>query len=202
MDAGNPSVTSVGDNNDSQEQCPEARSPRLHGRKSRRELPRSDADRQASVAVVGAAGSAGRRPGDDRISVALPGLAGKELANTFDDMAGMGSWSLKLDPDFDGPARISWVEIDSSTVDFEVHEVLDDGGRIGEARVDVVITYEAFMHKADYAAARDDVDWWLDDDDWNDHYVTIRGEIKGTLTAHVAINGEEIEIEFQDVEGR
>ena len=136
------------------------------------------------------------------ISVALPGLAGKELANTFDDMAGMGSWSLKLDPDFDGPARISWVEIDSSTVDFEVHEVLDDGGRIGEARVDVVITYEAFMHKADYAAARDDVDWWLDDDDWNDHYVTIRGEIKGTLTAHVAINGEEIEIEFQDVEGR
>lgn len=136
------------------------------------------------------------------ISGGLRSLVGKQLSRTHDG-GPVDGWWLELDRDLEEPIEIVDIVVEPETTVFEIHETLDDGGELGEARISATITYEAAMHKADYYGAADDVRWWVVDEDHNDHYVLVQGEVDVELIVNVVVNGpEEFEIEYMGVEAR
>lgn len=136
----------------------------------------------------------------EAIARRLSSLFGKEL-NIDPDREYRGGWSIDVDRDLEGPSQIVGIDAIPGTLDFQVHEVLDDGAELGEARVRVTLTYDAVVYKSDYYAASDDVDWWVDDSDFTEQYVLVNGEIEVELIANVVVNGpEEFEVEFMGIE--
>ncbi|MFF0818414.1 hypothetical protein ACFYVR_25195 [Rhodococcus sp. NPDC003318] len=138
------------------------------------------------------------------ISGSLRSLQGKRLTNDPEEIK-FGAWTLDLDSDLES-AEVYNVEIDDDTLDVRIHEVLPDGGKLGEARINAVLTYEAHIYKADYYAATADgapeVDWYVFDGDASEHYVLVQGDVEVELIAHVQINGTDVELEFQGVKAR
>jgi hypothetical protein len=133
-------------------------------------------------------------------------LSGEQLATENDvEAIKYGGWSLDLDPRLEN-ACILDVVIDEDTFDFQVHDVLPDGARLGEARVEAELTYDASIFRADYYTATADEapepDWYVSEDAEGERYVLVQGEVEVELVAHVQVNGEEIEVEFVDIELR
>lgn len=141
-----------------------------------------------------------RDPLFEAIAERAGSLFGKEL-NIDPESKYPGDWTLDVDRDLEGPSQIMGIDVIPGTLDFQVHEVLDDGTKLGEARVRVNLTYDAALYKPDYYAASDDVDWWVSDSDFNEDYVLVNGETEVELIANVVANGpEEFEVEFMGFE--
>lgn len=137
----------------------------------------------------------------EAISGMLSTIMGKELSNGPDTPRSRDQWRVDLDPVLEAPIQILDLKLEPGTLDFQVHEVLDDGGELGEARITGTMTYDACVSKADAAAATGDEDWWIDTANWNRHYALVNGEVQVELIANVIINGpEEIEVRLMGVE--
>jgi hypothetical protein len=99
-----------------------------------------------------------------------------------------GAFDVDLGPEIEeGPVNVTDVEIDPSTVWYDVHEEFEGGLSIGEVHVTATITYDACVLKSTYYGAPDNVSWHVTDANWNDHYVLVAGEFTGELVYHFTI---------------
>jgi len=77
----------------------------------------------------------------------------------------------------EGPVDVDWVEVDSTTMDYDVSEEYDDGTSVGEVRVTATADWSACVYKPTYYGAPSTVSWDVVDHDWNDHYVRVAGQL-------------------------
>lgn len=95
--------------------------------------------------------------------------------------SGLGFY-VDLGPDVEeDPIDVDAVDIDTKTLNYDIHEEFDGGTVIGEVRVEADISWSGCVFKATYYGAADDVPWHVTDHDWNDHYVRVAGEIHAEL---------------------
>lgn len=121
---------------------------------------------------------------------------------TFDDLDG-GSESLfdvQLADEIETPTiREVQPHLQSSLV-LEPDETLDGGTELGTARVSATITYEGFVHKADYAGSQHD--WDVIDGNWNRHYMWVSGTFETEMAFHYhAEPGYLLALDFVDSHG-
>lgn len=97
-----------------------------------------------------------------------------------------GAFDVDLGPEIEeGP--VTDVEIDPSSMWYDVHDEYDGGTTIGEVHVAASITYDACVFKSTYYSAPETVSWHVTDGDWDDHYVRVAGEFSGELVYHFTV---------------
>lgn len=91
---------------------------------------------------------------------------------------------VDVGPYVEDPVTADSVDIEVSSMTYDVHDEFDGGTVVGEAHVDALVTWSACVFKGDFYGAEEGVSWHVTDHDWNEHYVRVSGEISVELVYH------------------
>lgn len=134
------------------------------------------------------------------IAAAIPGacddMLGMELPDFVSvDFSSEPAFKLTL-PDLEGPIIVTEVDPRLDTVTVDVHEKYEGDTQIGEARFLATVTCSGQIHKADFAIS--DVNWDVQDADFNEHYMEVATSAEVELTFRFLVNGNEVDsLEFE-----
>lgn len=129
------------------------------------------------------------------ITAAIPGacddILGMELPDYIsDDFLHESAFKLTI-PELEGPVIVTEVDPRLDTVSVDVHEKYEGDTQIGEVRFLATVTCSGQIHKADFAIS--DVDWDVQDADFNKHYMEVATSVEVELTFRFLVNGNEVD---------
>ncbi|MEU8781014.1 SAV_2336 N-terminal domain-related protein [Streptomyces sp. NPDC048637] len=135
----------------------------------------------------------------DAVVSACENLVGQEVVGPLDDYErqtrGLGLSGIGVPTDVE-TMTVQDVTPDLASLHWNAHEAYEHGTTVGDLTVDVQITIEGFMQKADFYITAEEL--LLLDDDWNEHTVWISLVRDAVLTFHVQIETatSEVDLEF------
>lgn len=126
----------------------------------------------------------------EEIEVACDLLIGEDIGSSYDGPGPKFEYEI---PEVES-ATVAAVTPNMSTLSVDVHERFDSDTLIGDVSVIAEILFDGYVAKANAWAENES--WAVVDNDWNDHYALVQGELRAELRYQFVLRGMDVTLEF------